>query len=73
MTFIRREDFISDLRYNIHAAKLHSFCARGRRKKAQIEQLKALVCELQALPELPELSSGTITVIQSKNSYHRAP
>lgn len=46
---------------------------RGPPKKAQIEQLKALVCELQALPGLPELSSGTITVIQSKNSYRRAP
>lgn len=28
MTFIPHEDFILDLRYNIHAAKLHFFCVR---------------------------------------------
>ena len=74
MTFIQREDCISDLRYNIHAAKLHFFCAAGRReknKKAQIERPEALVCELQASPKLPELLSGTIAVIQSKNGYYR--
>ena len=34
MTFIQREDFISDPRYNIHAAKLHFFCARAAEKSS---------------------------------------
>lgn len=58
--------FISDLRCNIHAAKLHFFCVQLS-KELRIEQLEALAGELQALPKLFQI------VVQSNDSYSEQP
>lgn len=67
MTFIQHEDFISDLRCNIHATKLHFFCVQLL-KKLKSNSWRRFACELQVLPKLPGLLSAIITVIQSKTA-----
>lgn len=70
MTFIQREDFISDLRYNIHAAKLHFFCVRLLKSSSRIaEGARLWITSVAKVAQIV----WNYDSYSEQHSYHQAP
>lgn len=71
MTFIQHEDFISDLRYNIHAAKLHFFCVPLLKSSNRIA--KGARLWITSVAKVTRIVVWNNHSYSKQNSYHQAP
>lgn len=71
MTFIQHEDFISNLRYNIHAAKLHFFCVWLLKSSNRIAIGAHL--RITSVAKVAPIVVRNNHSYSNQNSYHQAP